>query len=270
LSSRNLISVVIPALNEEAGIARTINEIPKAELATMGYDCETVVVDGGSKDCTREIARKCGAEVIIEPRPGYGIAYKTGFANTHGEILVALDADFSYPAFLIPKLVKLLEEQGLDFVSTNRLNVFSQNSFHKSHIIGNKILTYFTRVLFRINISDSQSGMWVFRKRILETTNLSSDGMPFSEEIKVFAFRFFKSVEISIPYRKRIGKQKLRTLLDGVRNLSYLFFLSVSFSNLAGPLNSSKVIKLNTVNFEAVASYGRIIPSLWTSRNWAL
>jgi glycosyltransferase involved in cell wall biosynthesis len=270
LSSRNLISVVIPALNEEEGIARTINEIPKAELATMGYNCETVVVDGGSKDCTREIARKCGAEVIIEPRRGYGIAYKTGFANTHGEILVALDADFSYPAFLIPKLVKLLEEQGLDFVSTNRLNVFSQNSFHKSHIIGNKILTYFTRVLFRINISDSQSGMWVFRKKILETTDFSSNGMPFSEEIKIFAFKFFKSAEIAIPYRKRMGKQKLRTLLDGVKNLSYLFFLSVSFSNLARLSNSTKVINLKVVDYEVASSHGGVLTPLWTPKNWAM
>ena len=76
-----LISIIIPALNEEYGIRKTISGIPLNELRdTLGYDVEILVIDGNSTDLTRNVALKNGAQVIIEDRPGYGRAYKTGFA----------------------------------------------------------------------------------------------------------------------------------------------------------------------------------------------
>jgi len=225
LSIPKLVSIVIPVLNEEEGLQRVLNEIPKKELEKMGYKCEIIIVDGGSTDRTREIAHKNGAKVIIEPRRGYGRAYKTGFLHASGDIIVTLDGDYSYPAFLIPRLVKMLDTYRLDFISTNRLKKFTHKSFSMLHLIGNKILTYMTRLMFRVNINDSQSGMWVFRKSILDKIDLLADGMAFSEELKVIAFRLFKSVEIPVPYRRRIGKQKLNTLIDGMKNTLHLFTL---------------------------------------------
>lgn len=235
-NSRNTVSVIIPVLNEEKGIAKTISEIPKEELEKMGYECDILVVDGGSKDDTQKIALKNGARVIVELRPGYGISYKTGFAYARGNIIVTLDGDFSYPAYLIPRLVKLLDEQELDFISTNRMNDFADGSFSLFHMIGNKVLTSLTNFLFKVDMKDSQSGMWVFRKTMLDRVKLLANGMSFSEEIKIFAFRLFRSTEISIPYRKRMGKQKLRTLVDGAKNLAYLFLLRISFNSVTGVL----------------------------------
>jgi len=240
LDFREIISIIIPALNEEQAIAKTISEIPLEELEEIGYKCEILVVDGGSKDKTREIARKCGARVIVEPRRGYGIAYKTGFANARGDIIVTLDGDRSYPAYLIPSLVKLLKNGKYDFVSTNRMENFAKGSMSRVHLLGNKLLTYFTRVLFRVCLKDSQSGMWVFRKNFLDKVVLSAKGMSFSEEIKIVAFKFFRSAEFPIPYRKRIGKQKLRTVVDGLKNFAYLLNLRISFSflfNISMPSN---------------------------------
>jgi len=91
------------------------------------------------------------------------------------------------------------------------------------------VLTYITRLLFRVNINDSQSGMWIFRKSILNKIDFLADGMAFSEEIKVFAFKLFKAAEIPVPYRKRIGKQKLNTLIDGLKNTLHLFILRWHF-----------------------------------------
>ncbi|MEM1539928.1 MAG: glycosyltransferase family 2 protein [Candidatus Bathyarchaeia archaeon] len=229
MSIQKTVSIVIPVLNEEKGLQKVLDEIPKKEIEEIGYKCEIVIVDGGSTDCTREIAYKNGAKVIIEPRRGYGRAYKTGFMHANGDIIVTLDGDYSYPSYLIPKLIKILETHGLDFVSTNRMKKFAHKSFSWLHLIGNKILTCITRLLFRVNINDSQSGMWVFRKSILDKIDFLADGMAFSEEIKVFAFGLFRAAEIPVPYRKRIGKQKLNTLMDGIKNTLHLFTLKWHF-----------------------------------------
>lgn len=80
-AAKRLISIVIPTLNEQFGIEKTIKSIPKSLIRDkLGYDMEIIIVDGDSIDSTREIAAKMGARVIIEKRKGYGRACKTGFA----------------------------------------------------------------------------------------------------------------------------------------------------------------------------------------------
>lgn len=258
---QKLISVIIPVLNEEKGLQKVLDEIPKKELEKMGYNCESIVVDGGSTDGSRDVAVKKGAKVVVEPRKGYGRAYKTGFLHANGDIIVTLDGDYSYPAYLIPKLVRILDETGLDFISANRMKNFANGSFPILHIIGNKLLTLLTRLLFRVNIEDSQSGMWVFRRHVLDKICLSADGMEFSEEIKIFAFRFFKAMEVPIPYRRRVGKPKINTLLDGARNLFYLFNLRASLGELmrASPLIYTPVINRGSYACKSFYFYSQLI-----------
>ena len=231
-TANRLISIVIPTLNEERGIDRTINEIPVSEIEEMGYSCEIIIVDGNSSDMTRRIGKEAGAKVIVEQTQGYGRAYMTGFEHAQGNVIVTLDGDFSYPAYLIPSLVILLEEENLDFISTNRFAHLKKETMKSLHIIGNRLLTHLTQTLFSIDIRDSQSGMWVFRKAILNKIDLHAYGMAFSEEIKLHAFRKFKAKEVPIEYRKRIGKQKVKTFTDGFKNLLYLFKLRRSNGTL--------------------------------------
>ena len=73
-----------------------------------------------------------------------------------------------------------------------------------------------------MNIKDSQSGMWILRKELLDSINLLSDDMALSEELKIIAFTYFNSVEVDGRYSKRIGEAKLATLGHGWRNLCYL------------------------------------------------
>jgi len=214
------VSVVIPTMNEEQSIGLVIDEVRSA-LGPVEH--EVIVVDTNSKDRTREIAPGKGAVVVDEPRRGYGRAYKTGFERAAGDVIATLDADMTYPASEIPKLVAMLESKGLDFVTTNRFAAMEKGAMGLRHRVGNWVLSITTRVLFRVRVRDSQSGMWVFRKDVLPLFELESNGMSLSEEIKIEAFRKAKAVEVPITYRARVGDVKLNTWSDGIGNLKYLF-----------------------------------------------
>ena len=224
------VSIVIPALNEKYGIKRTIQAIPKREFRRMGYGVQILVVDNGSDDGTGELAREAGAEVVYEPRVGYGWAYKAGFANAKGDIIATADADSTYPVDSIPKMVNMLEEENLDFITTDRNGSLENGAMSRLHKVGNRILNATTRALFRINLHDSQSGMWVFKKTLLNSMVLKSNTMGFSQEIKIEACAFLKCRwrEIPIKYTARAGAVKLRTWRDGCGNLLHLLRKRIS------------------------------------------
>ncbi len=90
------------------------------------------------------------------------------------------------------------------------------------------VLTRTMKGLFSLPVEDSQSGMWAIRKSLLDGLDLTSDGMAFSEELKIKAFARGKSTEIPIPYFCRVGRSKLRVLQDGLGNLLFLFRLKLS------------------------------------------
>ncbi len=205
----NIISVIIPSLNEEDGIEATISSIPRTKLEEMGYEVQVLLVDGGSEDKTVELAKKAGAEIIIEPKRGYGVAFKTGFAHAKGDIIATADADATYPLKDVPKLVQMLEKNNLEFITTNRFALMDEDAMSFRNKAGNTILTLITRIFFRINIRDCQSGMWVFRKDILDRLVLKAN-TPFSQEIKIEACHFAKCrwKEVPIRYYPRVGKAK--------------------------------------------------------------
>ena len=212
------VSIVIPTMNEEKSIGETLDRLPRdfAELDIM-------IVDTNSKDRTREIAVSKGARVVEEPRRGYGRAYKTGFKEAKGDIIVTLDGDTTYPPEDIPKLVGLLKDEGLDFITTDRLTKMKEGAMNTTHKLGNKVLVVTMNILFRMKLKDSQSGMWIFRKSILDKLELTSDEMAFSEEIKVEAWRKgLKCKEVPIVYEHREGEVKLNTWGDGIGNELFL------------------------------------------------
>ena len=216
-----MISVIIPTLNEEVAIGKVIDMIPRTE------DMEIMIVDGLSTDKTVEIATQRGARAVMETRKGYGRAYKTGFKEAKGDIIVTFDGDLTYPAEKVLELVDHLNEHDLDFITCDRLSELDKKAMVRSHRIGNWILKTASNILFRLNLKDSQSGMWVFKKEILEKISLESDGMPLSEEIKIRMFKHpdIKAVEIPIEYRIREGEVKLNSWKDGWNNLKFLFHL---------------------------------------------
>jgi glycosyltransferase involved in cell wall biosynthesis len=210
------ISVVIPCYNEQNGIREVIGRIPKA------VD-EIVVVDNNCTDATAQVARSLGARVVPERTPGYGAAYKAGLWTATGDVIVTLDGDGTYPPEEIPRLVDTLMDQGLDFLSACRFPLSDATAMHLSNRLGNWVLTVAAAGLFLVPIRDSQSGMWVFRRPILDRLRLTSNGMAFSEEIKLEALgRGCRFGEAHIRYGARIGEAKLQKWRDGWDNLSFL------------------------------------------------
>lgn len=215
------LTILMPALNEEKAIGHTIKNIPFGEIEKMDLDHEILIVDGGSVDRTREIAQNLGARVLDSKR-GYGRQYQLGFQKAKGEIIVTADSDNSYPMEEIPSLVKILLDEKLDFITTNRFAHIREGAMRKLNHFGNWALTFFANLLFGLKLKDSQSGMWVIRKEALSKIKLTSNGMPLSQEIKIEAFKKLRAKEIDSSYHKRGGEAKLRILRDGIDNLWHL------------------------------------------------
>ena len=219
---------MMPTLNEEKGVGKTIDSINKEFFKKKNWDLEIAIVDGDSKDKTQEIAKKKGAKVIVEKRRGYGRAYKTGMSEATGDIIVTGDADATYPFDKTHEYIQILVNEDLDFISTDRFSDLKHGSMSVKHAFGNFILATTLRILFLINIRDSQSGMWIFKKEALDKIQPLkdfSDGMPFSEEIKIemFSSKQVKTKEIPSTLRAREGEVKLESFKDGIKNLKFLF-----------------------------------------------
>ncbi len=211
------ITVIIPCLNEEQGIEKVMRRMPD-------FVDQVIVVDNGSTDRTSDVATSLGAEVIREPVRGYGRSYKKGFANARGDIIVTLDGDHSYPPDAISYLLEAFLHLEVDFLNTSRFPVRDRKAMSFKHKVGNWALSLGTSILYFRWVRDSQSGMWVFRKSILEHMVLEADGMAFSEEIKIEALRNprIRFAEISIQYSSRLGEVKLNPWRDGFYNLFFL------------------------------------------------
>jgi len=211
------ITVIIPCLNEEQGIEKVLRRMPP-------FVDQVIVVDNGSTDRTSDVARSLGAEVIREDVRGYGRAYKTGFSQATGDIIVTLDGDHSYPPDAISYLIEAFLHLEVDFLNASRFPVRDRRAMSFKHKFGNFVLSLATSLLYFRWVSDSQSGMWVFRRSILQDMKLESDGMAFSEEIKIEALRNSKIrfEEIPVQYSSRLGEIKLNPWRDGFYNLWFL------------------------------------------------
>lgn len=212
------ISLVIPCHNEEEGIEYILENLPKS------ID-EVVVVDNNCTDRTALVAGQFGARVVEEKKPGYGSAYKKGFKSASQDIIVTMDGDGTYPLEEIDYLVNQLTTRKLDFISGSRFPLRDRDSMLPTNKIGNFILSILFKLLTLKNILDSQSGMWVFYRSLLDQMDLKSDGMPLSEEIKMEAIlnKRIKFAEVPISYKNRLGVVKLRKWKDGFDNLIFLF-----------------------------------------------
>ena len=205
------ISVIIATLNEEEGIGPTLGEMQK--VLNNPY---TVVVDGNSVDRTIEIAKNMGADVMLQEGRGKGDAMFQGMKGLTLKVpyIVFTDADYTYPAEYIPKMVEVLEQNpkvgmviGNRFKGQYNLSKSITNPFY----VGNRMLALAQLVLNGVKLEDPLSGLRVVRSEALDGWKPKSKGFDVEAEMNAMVGRRgYEIVEIPINYRDRMGEKKLK------------------------------------------------------------
>jgi glycosyltransferase involved in cell wall biosynthesis len=230
-----MLSVVIPALNEERGIASIIRRVQaiEASLPSVGVDAlEIIVVDDGSSDRTPEIVAGFPSVRLVchEANRGYGAAIKTGFYESRGQLLAFLDADGTYPPELFKALCRAAVEDGADLV------VGSRRSGSDSHMpmvrrLGNLIWSNLVSLTGNRRVDDPASGMRVMRRSALQRLYPLPDGLNFTPVMSTRAIHEgLNLVEIPIPYDERLGRSKLSVVRDGTRFLKTIVWTSLEYN----------------------------------------
>jgi len=202
--------VIVATLNEEEGIAPTL-----AELRGVLEDPMFWVVDGNSTDRTVEVAKEMGAEVLFQEGIGKGdaIAHAIRHVNFDVKYVVFIDADFTYPAGYLSGMIRILEENPeVGMVTGNRFNhSFELSAMKSPYFVGNRFLAWAQRFLNGVSLRDPLTGLRVIRWRILKSWEPKSKGFDIEAEINHRVERQgYKTVEIPIQYRNRLGEKKLK------------------------------------------------------------
>jgi glycosyltransferase involved in cell wall biosynthesis len=246
------LSIVIPAYNEENAIASIVRRVlaVEADLAKCGIQLlELLVVDDGSKDKTAEItsflARKNQKLRLIQHQKnkGYGSALKTGFSQSQGELIGFLDADGTYPPEFFPSLCKMALN-GSDLVIGSRM-AGEKSQMPITRRIGNLFFAGLLSLLGRQAISDSASGMRVFKREILERLYPLPDGLNLTPVMSTRAIHEgIQMAEVPIPYQERVGRSKLSVVRDGSLFLQSMIWTVLSYNpvRILGILGLSGVI----------------------------
>jgi glycosyltransferase involved in cell wall biosynthesis len=225
----SFVATVIAALNEEEGIGPTIDEL-REHLS----DVYLMVVDGRSVDRTVEIAKDRGATVLVQEGKGKGLAISQGVKQLPLNIryVVFTDADFTYPAEYVPKMVEVLEHNPtVGMVIGNRFN--GEHNFDKSianrFYMGNRLLAFAQHVVNGVKLNDPLSGLRVVRNEILQDWKPKSKGFDVEVEMNSHIERKRYCIEeIPIQYRTRLGEKKLK-LRHGLTILTRILAESLPF-----------------------------------------
>lgn len=212
------VSIILPVLNEEPGIAKTLQNIKLALKERATY--EIICVDNGCTDSSMDIAREYGAKVVRQGVKGYGSAIMSGFETARGEYLFTIDADCTYDFNDAIRMLESLEKDS-DLCIGNRYScsqIKQVYAYHRS--IGNKLLTRLINTKWGLSINDSNCGLRGIRKKSLSLLNLQARGMDFASELIIKAAQAgMKISQTPITYNYRIGNSKLNSLVDGLAHL---------------------------------------------------
>lgn len=231
----HLLSVVIPALNEEDGIAEIVTRILETgpELARIGIDeLEVIVVDDGSKDRTSEIvAAMDDVRLIRHPtNRGYGAAIKTGFRHARGEYLAFLDADGTYPPERLPELCRKAMQEHADVVVGSRRSG-AESRMPLVRRLGNFFWSSLVTLIGNGRCIDPASGMRVLCRSALASLYPLPDGLNFTPVMSTRCqHEGLKVIELPIPYSERQGRSKLSVIRDGTRFLKTILWTSLEYN----------------------------------------
>jgi len=206
-----LTQVIIAALNEEPGIGLTISE-----LSESLHTHRVLVVDGNSRDKTVEIAKDCGADIVLQDGVGKGDAISKAlkYLDHSVDYVVLTDADYTYPAEYVPEMIEILERNPhVGMVCGNRFGrQTDEGAVRGSFYFGNRLLALAHNLLNGVALNDPLTGLRVIRAEILREWAVRSKGFDVEVELNHQVERQgFRIVEVPIKYRTRLGEKKLKT-----------------------------------------------------------
>ncbi len=220
-SKVELVSVVIPTLNEAGTILEAITTIEK----TVSYPKEIIVVDSNSTDGTIEIVKDTNVcRLIIEPRRGYGVALRTGIKHAKGNIIIMVDGDGTYEFKHVNRLIDRMIEKDADMVLATRM-YDPKKAMGLLNFIGNKVITFTYDFFYSQFLSDTQSGFRAISHEAFDKVTLKEGDMAFATEMLIqFAKEGYNMVEIPTTYKARkYGKTKLKPFKSGIEIFSTIF-----------------------------------------------
>ena len=243
----NGLTIIVPAYNEEHGIAGVVDWI-RSSLELSGLTYEVLVVDDGSADRTAELAGASGARVIQHPgNRGYGEALKTGIRHAEHEWIAIIDADGSYPADQIPELARHLAEN--DMVVGARTKAGAAIPLIRRP--AKMFLTWLASYLTETPIPDLNSGLRIFRRSLaLEFLHILPSGFSFTTTITMAALNNGYSVQyVPVDYLKRTGSSKIRPIRDTLNFLMLILRMTLLFRPLKIFIPLSIIFALGSLAF---------------------
>jgi glycosyltransferase involved in cell wall biosynthesis len=219
------ITFLIPAYNE----ARTIAEVLD-RIAALGLDYEAIVVDDGSTDATAEIVAARAGEteavhLLRKSNGGKGSALRHGIPHCQGDIVVIQDADMEYDPDDVPALIEPIQRQMADVVYGSRLSGGRpQRAYLFWHLVGNRLLSFLTGLLFNTTITDMETGYKAFRADALKQLHLTENHFGIEPEITgEICRRQMRIYEMPVAYYGRTYSEgKNITWKDGFRAIFVL------------------------------------------------
>ncbi|MBV8633393.1 MAG: glycosyltransferase [Burkholderiaceae bacterium] len=222
------VALIVPCYNEEAAIARVLRDFREALPSLRLY-----VFDNLSSDCTAEVARAEGAQVVSVPLRGKGNVVRRMFADVEADLYVMVDGDATYDAASLPKMLDLLLERRLDMVVGCRqvTEAVANEAYRHGHQWGNRMLTQSVTRIFGGAFTDMLSGYRVFSRRYVKSFPALAHGFETETELTVHALELRMPYgEMMTPYgaRPEGSSSKLSTYRDGWRILKTIGRLYVS------------------------------------------
>jgi glycosyltransferase involved in cell wall biosynthesis len=221
----NLISVAMITMNEEKAVARVIEAISDA---LRGREYEIVIVDS-SRDATPNIAAGQGARVIRQfPPKGYGRAMGRVLQESHGDVVVTLDCDGTYPASQIPHLADMVLSGQCDLVNASRLERRPE-SMPYANYLANWLFAVTGWLLVGVKSTDLHSGMRAYSRRVIQEVQFDPNGPALPVELLLKpALQGFRVSEVFIPYGERIGETTLQRWSSTVWTFRRILRLAIS------------------------------------------
>jgi glycosyltransferase involved in cell wall biosynthesis len=216
MNAKANIAVLVPCFNEEAAIAKVVQDFRRALP-----DATVYVYDNMSRDRTSDVASAAGAVVRRELRRGKGNVVRRMFADVEADIYVLVDGDDTYDASAAPILIDKLISDDLDIVSGKR-EATATEAYRPGHVWGNRLLTGLTAMMFRVRLDDMLTGYRVMSRRFVKSFPFTAEGFGVETELTVHAVRLMMPMaEVSTRYKERpVGSaSKLNTWRDGFKIL---------------------------------------------------